>query len=61
MGGERRATVALVIEGLLFPANVSLPWDAHLVIIAFAGILPIAFAWLLGLVALGTKRWIMKR
>ena len=45
---------------LLFLADVSQPWRDRLVIDASVGLLPIAFAWILGLVALGTKRWIMK-
>jgi len=41
---------------LLFLADVLQPWSVDV----FTGLLPIAFAWLLGLVVLGTKRWIMK-
>jgi hypothetical protein len=45
---------------LLFLADVSQPWRDRLVIDAQVGLLPIALAWLLGLVVLGAKRRIMK-
>ena len=45
---------------LLFLVEVSQPWGIRLASGAFVGLLPMALAWLLGLLVLGTRRWIMK-
>jgi hypothetical protein len=65
LGRFRAGIVASVLWAvtsvcLLFLADASQPWGARLAGNAFVGLVPIALAWLLGLVVLGTRRWIVK-
>lgn len=60
----RTASVALVLWAICVAYEVSrfdrLTWSDRLFFGTMVGLVPILFAWLLGLVVLLTKRWITK-